>query len=82
MEVLDDVSEAGGGSMPAVRLPTKVVAVRSDRAGLQALAQTLRDGDPCIMTRVQRERVLFDVRTLLEGEVEQVESAMARIASR
>ncbi|HLG42228.1 MAG TPA: L-seryl-tRNA(Sec) selenium transferase, partial [Planctomycetota bacterium] len=82
VEVLDDVSEAGGGSMPAVRLPTKVVAVRSDRAGLQALAQTLRDGDPCIMTRVQRERVLFDVRTLLEGEVEQVESAMARIASR
>jgi len=81
VEVLDDESEAGGGSMPAVRLPTKVVAVRSDRASLQELAQALRDGEPCIMSRVQRERVLFDVRTLLEGEIELVESAMARIAS-
>jgi L-seryl-tRNA(Ser) seleniumtransferase len=79
VEILDDVSEAGGGSIPAHELPTRVVAIRSDRLGLQELARALRDGEPPVMTRVQRDRVLFDVRTILEGEAEEIAEALGRI---
>lgn len=79
VEILDEVSEAGGGSIPARGLPTQVVAIRSDRLALADLARALRDGDPPVMTRVQRERILLDVRTILDGEAEEIEQALSRI---
>ncbi len=78
VEVLDDTSEVGGGSVPAHALPTKVVAVRHASRSLEAVASALRAGTPCIFARVQRERVLFDVRTLLEGEAAEIAAALAR----
>lgn len=81
VEILDDVSEAGGGSIPARELPTRVVAIRSDRLALPELARALRDGEPPVMTRIQRERVLLDVRTILDGEATEIEQALSRILS-
>ena len=38
----------------------------------------LRLNDPCIFARVQRDRLLFDVRTLQEGEADEIAAAVAR----
>lgn len=77
LEILDDTSEAGGGSMPAHPLPTKVVALRHRDHSLQDLAQKLRDHQPPIFSRVQRDRVLLDVRTLLDGDSEAIAAALS-----
>jgi L-seryl-tRNA(Ser) seleniumtransferase len=79
LEILDDTSEAGGGSMPAHPLPTKVVALKHRAWTLQELAQKLRDYHPPIFTRVQRDRVLLDVRTLLEGDAEIIAAALSAL---
>ncbi len=79
VEILDDSSEVGGGSVPAHALPTKVVAIRTKKLSLGAAAAALRMGSPCIFARVQRERILFDVRTLLEGESDEIAAAVARL---
>jgi L-seryl-tRNA(Ser) seleniumtransferase len=76
VEVLDDTSEIGGGSVPAQSLPTKAVAVRHKALSLEAVDARLRAGTPCVFARVQRERVLFDVRTLLEGDAEEIVAAL------
>ncbi|MBI4566575.1 MAG: L-seryl-tRNA(Sec) selenium transferase [Planctomycetes bacterium] len=81
VEILDDASEVGGGSVPAHMIPTKVVAVRHARRSLESLAAALRAHTPCIFARVQRERVLFDVRTLLEGEGAEIAAALVRITA-
>jgi len=79
VEILDDSSEVGGGSVPAHLLPTKVVAVRHAKRSLDSLSAALRAGTPCIFARVQRDRLLFDVRTLLEGDADDIAAAVARL---
>jgi len=79
VEVLDDKSEFGGGSVPAHQLPTKVVAVRHASLSLEALAGKLRRGQPPVFGRVQRERLLLDVRTLQEGEEEELAALLRRL---
>ncbi len=78
VEVLDDASEFGGGSVPTQQIPTKVVAVRHAGLSLETLAEKLRRGEPCVFARVQRDRVLFDVRTLQDGEDEELAAALRR----
>ncbi|HTF57533.1 MAG TPA: L-seryl-tRNA(Sec) selenium transferase [Planctomycetota bacterium] len=79
VEILDDTSEVGGGSVPGHKLPTKVVAVRPARGSLDASSAALRANTPCIFARVQRDRILFDVRTLLEGDADEIAGAVGRL---
>ncbi len=81
VEIVPDTSEVGGGSVPAQQLPTRVVAVRSASISLDELAARLRAGTPCVFSRVQRERVLFDVRTLQDGEIDELAAAVRQAAS-
>ena len=76
VEILDDRSEVGGGSAPAQTLPTKVVAVHHESLSLEALSERLRLGTPSILARIQRERILFDVRTLLDGDADDITNAL------
>ena len=79
LEVKDDSSEFGGGSVPTQQIPTKVVAVKPASLSLETLSSKLRTGTPCIFCRVQRERVLFDVRTLQDGEDDEIAASLRRI---
>jgi L-seryl-tRNA(Ser) seleniumtransferase len=53
-------------------LPTKVVALQHAKKSLEEIDAALRANTPCIFARVQRDRVLFDVRTLLDGDAEAI----------
>ena len=46
VEILDDSSEFGGGSVPTQQIPTRVVAIRHDNRSLEALYEALRLGRP------------------------------------
>lgn len=81
VEVRADSSEVGGGSVPAQQLPTKVVAVKPSSLSLDELASRLRAGTPCVFARVQHERVLFDVRTLQDGEIDELAAAIKAVLS-
>jgi L-seryl-tRNA(Ser) seleniumtransferase len=77
VEIRADHSEVGGGSVPAQQLPTKVVAVRAP--SLDDAAARLRAGTPCVFARVQHDRLLFDVRTLQDGEIDELAAAVRAV---
>jgi L-seryl-tRNA(Ser) seleniumtransferase len=79
VDVWDDASEFGGGSVPTQKIPTKVVALKHADLSLMALSGKLRQGQPCIFGRTQRERILLDVRTLQQGEEEEIAGSLRRI---
>jgi len=79
LEIRDDSSEFGGGSVPTQQIPTKVVALKPSTFSLETLASRLRAGTPCIFCRVQRERVLLDVRTLQDGEDDEIAASLRAI---
>lgn len=65
--VASDVGYSGGGALPA--RPLEAAVVELDVADPQALALALRTGDPAVMARVARDRLVLDPRTLLPGQV-------------
>jgi L-seryl-tRNA(Ser) seleniumtransferase len=65
-ELRQGESAIGGGSLPGESLPTwhlAIAAVRPD-----ALAACLRAGDPPIVCRIQKNYLLFDPRTVLQEQ--------------
>jgi len=63
-------SKVGGGALPAAELPTWLVAVKPENAGLTAagLVDRMRDSEPPLILRLQHETLLFDLRTVREDQ--------------
>ncbi|MHB9110085.1 MAG: L-seryl-tRNA(Sec) selenium transferase [Armatimonadota bacterium] len=78
-EVIDGVGYLGSGSLPMEALPTKVVALAAPGVKAAELARRLRQDEACVCARIEQERVLLDVRTMREDEVEKAAGAVGRV---
>jgi L-seryl-tRNA(Ser) seleniumtransferase len=76
----EDHSKVGGGAMPLAKLPTWVVALKSEEMGAHELAKALRGWDPPIIARVYQDEVILDVRTMEKGDIPIVAKALGSIA--
>ena len=65
----EDVSQVGGGALPLQELPTAVVAVKPLDLSVNTLEENLRKGDPPIISRISREELLLDMRTVFDEEI-------------
>ena len=70
-------SPVGGGSLPEETLPTWLVALAV--ADPMALAARLRAGEPPVVTRIERDRLLLDPRTILPEEDPLLLDALAAV---
>jgi L-seryl-tRNA(Ser) seleniumtransferase len=73
--------QAGGGSGPDLGLPSYGVGLSVVGGSLTRLEELLRHREVPVIARIHRERLWFDVRTIADGEMEQVAQA-AKDASR
>jgi L-seryl-tRNA(Ser) seleniumtransferase len=71
-ELEDGQSLIGGGSTPGQSLPTKLIAITHARYSATELEELLRKNRSPIITRVEREHVLLDLRTVFESQEENV----------
>ena len=67
-ELFDGRSMVGGGSLPGESLATTLIGIRCGDAA--ALAATLRTTPPAIVGRVQDDRVVLDLRTVLPRQMD------------
>jgi L-seryl-tRNA(Ser) seleniumtransferase len=81
-EIIDGLSAIGGGSAPDVRLPTRLLAVSRDGLTPDALEARLRALEPPIIARVENDRVVLDLRTVLPGQDEIVAEALVRVGAK
>jgi L-seryl-tRNA(Ser) seleniumtransferase len=72
-------SEAGGGSLPTLSFPTWTVRVRHPRLEAALLARNLRQREVPVICRIQDEALVFDCRTLLPGEIDEVARALGEV---
>jgi L-seryl-tRNA(Ser) seleniumtransferase len=72
--VKESVSAVGGGSLPGVTLPTRVLAIPVDDP--DGLATRLRCGDPAVVARIEEGSVVLDPRTVRPGEDEALVAAV------
>ena len=64
----DEYSEVGGGAMPLHKLPTKVISIYSERVSANELDKRLRAYKTPIITRILKDKILIDIRTVREDE--------------
>jgi len=68
LELVSTKGQVGGGAMPLISLAGYGVALASPTGKLESLAKALRTGEPAVLARVFQERVILDVRTVLNDE--------------
>lgn len=68
----DDFSQVGGGSLPLEQIKTKCVVLSIDNMSIQKFETRLRNLDIPIIPRVYKDRVYFDLRTIGQDEIELV----------
>jgi L-seryl-tRNA(Ser) seleniumtransferase len=78
-EIIAGVSAIGGGSAPGVELPTWLVSITRDGLGPDALEARLRGQAPPIVARIERDRLLLDLRTVLPEQDGLVASLLRQI---
>ena len=78
--LLDGFSKPGGGALPLVDLPTRLLALEKDGFLSHDLELFMRNNDPPIIGRIEDDRFLLDLRTVLPHESAIIESAVKRLA--
>jgi L-seryl-tRNA(Ser) seleniumtransferase len=77
VDLIDGESVIGGGAAPSAALPTCLLAITSIDFSADKLAEQLRKSDPPIISRVQENRVLLDLRTVFPEQDKFIAQALA-----
>jgi len=77
VDLIDGESVIGGGAAPSVVLPTCLLAITSSGFSADKLAEKVRESYPSIISRVQEDRVLLDLRTVFPEQDKFIAQAFA-----
>ncbi len=80
-EVIESTSQLGAGSLPTFQIPTRCLAVQPVGHSADKIARALRQRPISIFPRIQDDRILFDLRTMRDGDEAIVEQALIEILS-
>jgi L-seryl-tRNA(Ser) seleniumtransferase len=81
LSLVDGMSKPGGGSLPQVELPSRLVCLAPEAMSATDIETRLRANNPPVISRVEKDRVLFDVRTLQPSDAAVIVEAVRRIAN-
>ncbi len=79
VEIIDGVSTIGGGSAPGSEIPTRLLSVSVGTERPDALEARLRHSDPPIIGRIEHDRLLLDLRTVLPEQDQALTDALLEL---
>ena len=65
---VDLSSEVGGGSLPDVSIPSSGIALQPLKMNIDTFEEKLRNLEVSVIGRIERDRLLLDMRTILREE--------------
>jgi len=71
-------SSAGGGSLPLLQLPTTLIEVRIAGHSPQQIEVALRQASTPVIGRIQRDRFLLDVRTVMDRDLPSLAQSLTK----
>ena len=78
LAVVESAAQAGSGALPLAEIESRAVALEPLAGGVEPLARALRDKG--VVGRIAQERLLLDMRTVDEEEIEWVARALDEVA--
>lgn len=79
LSISEDVSQAGGGSLPEAGFPTMVVALTSRTLNPEQMEERMRTWRVPILGRISRDRYLLDMRTVGEDQLQEIAAALKQL---
>ncbi|MFP4158173.1 MAG: L-seryl-tRNA(Sec) selenium transferase [Desulfobacterales bacterium] len=79
--LIDSVSRAGGGSLPALELPTRCIALRLGGISASRTDKALRSRRPAVVGRIEADEYIIDLRTVLAEEIDMIANAVNQFLS-
>jgi L-seryl-tRNA(Ser) seleniumtransferase len=73
---MDGVSRVGGGALPLQELKSRLLCLIPGGLSSQQIEIGLRSYTPPVITRLERDRVMLDLRTIQESELAVVAQAI------
>ena len=81
IEIIPGESVVGGGSAPAVRPETMLLAIDHPTISCDDLEMKLRSAETPVITRIENGKVLIDLRTVQEGEEDRLIETLVSVLS-
>lgn len=79
LRLQDGNSAPGGGSLPLIQLPTKLIELNICGITTARLEALLRNTSPPVVGRIRNDRFLLDVRTICETETTLLAGALRQV---
>ncbi len=79
INVEDEYSTIGGGSMPGEVIPTKIIVISTDKLSNSKLEKILRLSDSHIIGRIKDDKFMLDLRTIQDDEYEIIADELENI---
>ena len=76
IEIIDSESAIGGGAAPTSRLPTPVISITHETLTANQIEQALRHQTRPVISRIENDRVLLDLRTVSKMDEPALEAAI------
>lgn len=76
VEVIEETSRIGGGAAPGAGVPTRCLALAHAREDAEGIRRRLLGSAPPVVSRIVEERVLLDLRTVPEDELDELQAAL------
>ena len=80
VEQVDGYSKVGGGALPLQKLKTRLLSLIPARLSAQRLEKHLRHNTPPVIARVEKDRLMLDIRTIQDKEFQTVVQAIKSLA--
>lgn len=78
IEIVDEFSQVGGGSMPLERIPTRAIKVSSNSKKISHLERNMRGLETPIIGRIYKENYFIDFRTVFEEQLDYLKSGFLK----
>ncbi|RMG01559.1 MAG: L-seryl-tRNA(Sec) selenium transferase [Nitrospirae bacterium] len=79
IQVREGSSQAGGGSLPEINLPTFVLSVVSAKYTASEIEQRLRRSEPPVIVRIQDDMLIMDARTIFDSDIRTIADHFSEI---
>lgn len=80
-DVIEVESEVGGGSLPLEKLPSYAVSIDSEVISTEYIEKRLRKNRVPIIVRIIKDKVILDIRTIDDGELDIIAKAISELES-
>ena len=79
--IVDSTSRVGGGAMPEQNVPSRSVALEPVHLSVNELERALRKQEIAVVGRIEDDRLLLDMRTVMDDELALIHKSLVQIFS-